>query len=187
MSVADRPIPVVESVSPNVTASLESGPTPPASDLAGSCTCIFDCYRGENKRHAKRSCTRSAGYLGNNALGMDQKWTNIGVTVDLPESQRSAFTLPDGGSMPELRLNIPSDVISAINDELKIAQKNITGGTGKELSATDIGRDALAVYKWVVDQTAKGKTVVATDSSLDTFVQISTPNLPAPTFLKEKG
>ncbi|AIF48138.1 hypothetical protein [Dyella japonica] len=79
--------------------------------------------------------------------------------------------------MAELRLNVPSAVVEGINNNLK----EVLGAeaSDKPLSVNDIGREALAVYKWFVEQTKAGKAVVAVDPDLTHFVQISTPHLPA--------
>jgi hypothetical protein len=76
--------------------------------------------------------------------------------------------------MPELRLQVDPSILGSINAGLKSIN-----GTQNELSANDIGREALAVYKWVVEQTSAGRAVVATDKDLSQLVQIATPNLPA--------
>ena len=76
--------------------------------------------------------------------------------------------------MPELRFQVDSSVLGSINDGL-----NTINGTQRDLSANDIGREALAVYKWVVEQTRAGRSVVAADKDLSQLVQIATPNLPA--------
>lgn len=77
--------------------------------------------------------------------------------------------------MPELRLQVPQSVIDSINAKLR----NINGPDARTLSVNDIGRDALAVYKWAVDQTDNGLAVVAADSTRSPVVQIATENLPA--------
>ncbi len=47
------------------------------------------------------------------------------------------------------------------------------------MSINDIGREALAVYKWFVEQTAHGYAVVAVNRDLTQLVQVSTPHVPA--------
>ena len=78
--------------------------------------------------------------------------------------------------MPELRLQVDESTVESINDSL---QSINSAAKSPGLSANDIGREALAVYKWVLDQTKAGKAVVATDKSLSQLTQIATPNLPA--------
>lgn len=78
--------------------------------------------------------------------------------------------------MPEIRLDLDAATLKSINDNLKSI--NATPDS-PALSANDVGREALSVYKWVVEQTKAGKAVVATDKDLSKLVQIATPNLPA--------
>jgi hypothetical protein len=82
--------------------------------------------------------------------------------------------------MPELRLDVPQSVIDLINEKLR---KINADPSRKPLSANDIGREALAVYNWAVDQTSEGLAVVSSDKSRAPVVQIATPNIPgrAPT------
>jgi hypothetical protein len=76
--------------------------------------------------------------------------------------------------MTEVRFQVDPSVVGSINDDL-----NTINGTRRDLSANDIGREAVAVYKWVVEQTRAGRAVVAADKELSQLVQIATPNLPA--------
>lgn len=77
--------------------------------------------------------------------------------------------------MPELALNVPQHIIDHINARLN----HINGlPPGTVRSANDIGRDAIAVYKWVVDQTEGGLAVVAANSEGKPILQITTPNIP---------
>jgi hypothetical protein len=50
------------------------------------------------------------------------------------------------------------------------------------MNINQIGCEAMAVYKWVVEQMAAGRVIVSTDKHLQEFTQMSTPNLPAPSF-----
>ena len=76
--------------------------------------------------------------------------------------------------MTEVRFQVDPSVVGSINDDLYTIN-----GTRRDLSANDIGREAVAVYKWVVEQTRAGRAVVAADKELSQLVQIATPNLPA--------
>ncbi|MBB3121636.1 hypothetical protein [Pseudoduganella violacea] len=77
--------------------------------------------------------------------------------------------------MPEIRLDIPQSVIDSINDKLNKINDN---PPGTRLSANDIGREAIAVYKWVIDQSNDGLAIVAAGADSKPVVQITTPNLP---------
>lgn len=79
--------------------------------------------------------------------------------------------------MAELRLTVPSVVVDGINRDLRAVHGD--EASEKPLTVNDIGREALAVYKWFVEQTKSGKAVVAVDPDLKHFVQIATPHLPA--------
>jgi hypothetical protein len=79
--------------------------------------------------------------------------------------------------MPEIRLEVPQSVIDAINDNLR--QINGRSSTDKPLSANDVAREALAVYKWAVEQTNEGYAVVSANANRAPVVQIATPHLPA--------
>lgn len=78
--------------------------------------------------------------------------------------------------MPELRLDVPQQVLDTINDKLNRINEY---PAGTRLSANDIGREALAVYKWVLDQTDDGLAIVAASADSKPVVQITTPHLPA--------
>lgn len=78
--------------------------------------------------------------------------------------------------MPELRLNIPQSVLDQINDQINKINGN---PPDTQLSANDIGREALAVYKWAVNQTNAGYAVVSADANRSPVVQIATEHLPA--------
>lgn len=81
--------------------------------------------------------------------------------------------------MAEIRLNVSQDFVDAVNANL-----TAINGTKKELSANQIAQEALAVYKWAVENRAKGNAVVAVegtdDGKLASVAVISTPAMPAP-------
>lgn len=75
--------------------------------------------------------------------------------------------------MAEHNLSIDDDVLKIINDDLKsIDSANTT------LTAKQIGEEAFAVYKWVLDQTKKGNLVVSAKPDGSSLTQIVTPHLP---------
>lgn len=79
--------------------------------------------------------------------------------------------------MPQIRLDVSDSLIESINKAIR----EINGRRGQEasLSPNDIAREALAVYKWAVEQVRDGYAVVAVNSDRDPVVQIETPHLPA--------
>lgn len=79
--------------------------------------------------------------------------------------------------MPEIRLHAPQSVIDSINASLP--EINGRSVSDKPLSADDIGRESLAVYKWPVEQVRDGYAVVSANSDRAPVFQVETPNLPA--------
>jgi hypothetical protein len=79
--------------------------------------------------------------------------------------------------MPEIRLDVPQAIIDSINDKLR--RINGRSESDKGLTANDVAREALAVYKWAVEQTDEGYAVVSANANRDPVVQIATPHLPA--------
>lgn len=79
--------------------------------------------------------------------------------------------------MPEIYLDIPQSVVNQINDNIR--QINYRHPESKSLSANDICKEALAVYKWAIEQTAEGYAIVTMNINREIVCQISTPNLPA--------
>lgn len=79
--------------------------------------------------------------------------------------------------MYQINLDVPHNVIEEINYKLRVINNRETNA--KNLSSNDIGREALAVYKWVVDQLYEGYAVVSADKQKELIAQIATPNLPA--------
>lgn len=50
---------------------------------------------------------------------------------------------------------------------------------GAPLSVQEMGREALAVYKWFVEQTAAGRVVAAVDPDCTRFTRLATPHVHA--------
>lgn len=79
--------------------------------------------------------------------------------------------------MPEIRLDVPQSVIDSINASLR--DINGRSSSDKPLSANDVARESLAVYKWAVEQVREGYAVVSANSDRAPVFQVETPNLPA--------
>lgn len=77
--------------------------------------------------------------------------------------------------MPELRLQVSQSVIDSINDKLRIINND---PNRPPLTANDIGREALAVYNWAVDQNGQGFRVVSVDKNRTPVIQIATDSIP---------
>jgi hypothetical protein len=81
----------------------------------------------------------------------------------------------------EIRLNVPESYVQEVNGSLNEIKKDL-GLVHMPMNINQIGCEAMAVYKWVVEQMAAGRVIVSTDKHLQEFTQMSTPNLPAPSF-----
>ena len=81
--------------------------------------------------------------------------------------------------MPQIRLEMPQHVLDSIHESIRGAN----GRAGSPPSANDIAREALAVYKWAIEQVRDGYAVVSMNARGELVEQIATPNLPpkAPT------
>lgn len=78
--------------------------------------------------------------------------------------------------MALLHLIVPDAVVESINRDLAIIHAGTPGVPA--MSANDIGREALAVYQWVVSQRSAGNRVVATNAEKTKFSAMQTPMLP---------
>lgn len=83
--------------------------------------------------------------------------------------------LIQGVFMPELCLYVPQSIIDGINQNLKKINRN----DAVELSANEIGREALAYYDWITKQIDDGKAIVSMNKHKMDLNQLSTPALPA--------
>lgn len=68
--------------------------------------------------------------------------------------------------MPELRLQIPDELVQQFKDKL-----------GADAKVTDIARDALTLFKWAVDEKAKGRLVLSSDEAGEKMTQLAMPSL----------
>ena len=92
--------------------------------------------------------------------------------------------------MAEVHLRLDDEFVDAINEALKkIHGRGSESSTYKALTATEIAREALAVYRWVVERTADDQAVVAADKDRWLVSQLATRNLPAraPSGFSRKG
>jgi hypothetical protein len=81
--------------------------------------------------------------------------------------------------MAEVHVRVPDEYIR----EVRIALKDIWSSTGqkdpKELTPNQIFGEALAVYRWVLEQTRQGSAVVSTADFATPQEQIRTSSIPA--------
>ena len=68
--------------------------------------------------------------------------------------------------MPEVRLQIPDEVLSRFQDKL-----------GDRSKATDIARDALTLYNWAVEEAAKGRVLLTSNPEGTDFTKLAMPSL----------
>jgi hypothetical protein len=61
--------------------------------------------------------------------------------------------------MAEVRLQIPDSVIRDLQEKI-----------GTDIKATDIAKDAITLFKWAVQERAKGRVIL---SSTDDFEKVS--------------
>lgn len=66
----------------------------------------------------------------------------------------------------ELRLQIPDDVVKKFQDKL-----------GSDVKVTDIGRDALTLYNWALEERAKGNVVLSADEDGDKMTRLAMASL----------
>lgn len=79
--------------------------------------------------------------------------------------------------MKEITLDVPNYLIEELNYKIRVINARNAGE--EVLSANDIAREALAVYKWAIDNIYEGYAIVAADSDKNLITQIATPNMPA--------
>lgn len=68
--------------------------------------------------------------------------------------------------MPELRLQIPEDVVKSIQEKI-----------GLDIKATDIARDAITLFNWAVEERSKGRLVLSTDPNGEDRMRLAMPSL----------
>jgi hypothetical protein len=66
----------------------------------------------------------------------------------------------------ELRLQIPDAVVQQIQEKL-----------GSTVKGTDIARDAITLFKWAVDETAKGRYILSANEEGRDVTRLAMPSL----------
>lgn len=67
--------------------------------------------------------------------------------------------------MADVRLQIPEEVISGFQEKL-----------GERTKPTEITRDALTIYKWAVDEIAKGNVLLSANTTGTEFTKLAMPS-----------
>lgn len=81
--------------------------------------------------------------------------------------------------MAEVHLRVDDEFVHAINERLEAIHRRAESPAHKVLTATEITREALAVYRWVVERTANNTAVVAANENKELVSQLETRHIPA--------
>jgi hypothetical protein len=76
------------------------------------------------------------------------------------------FGAQEDFSMAEVRLQIPDETVTGLQEKLSINTK-----------PTDIARDALTLYNWAVDERAKGRVLLTADAAGGNITRLAMPSL----------
>jgi len=68
--------------------------------------------------------------------------------------------------MAEIRLQIPDDVITNFQEKLTERTK-----------PTDIARDAMTLYNWAVNEAARGRVLLTSNTEGTEFTKLAMPSL----------
>ena len=68
--------------------------------------------------------------------------------------------------MAEVRLQIPDSVIAEIQKKL-----------GTDIKATDIAKDAVALYNWAATERAQGNYILSSDPQGDKMTRLAMPSI----------
>ena len=68
--------------------------------------------------------------------------------------------------MPDVRLQIPDDLLKSIQEKTK-----------SNIKATDIAKDAITLYNWAVEERAKGRVVLSSNTDGDQMTRLAMPSL----------
>lgn len=66
----------------------------------------------------------------------------------------------------EIRMQIPDNVIAGLQDKI-----------GPDFKATDIARDAMTLFKWAVEERAKGRLILSGTEDLEKMARLAMPSL----------
>ena len=68
--------------------------------------------------------------------------------------------------MPELRLQIPEELVKKLQAKL-----------GPDMKVTDIARDALTLFNWAVQEKAAGREILSSNAQGEEMKQLAMPSL----------
>ncbi len=93
---------------------------------------------------------------------MDFFWINLGAGLAKCYSASAHMEL----DMAEVRLQIPDEVISALQEKLGINMK-----------VTDIAKDAVTLFNWAVGERAKGNLILSSDEDGNKMTRLAMPSI----------
>jgi hypothetical protein len=68
--------------------------------------------------------------------------------------------------MPEVRLQLPEDLVSGIQEKLSMNVK-----------PTEIAKDAISLYNWAVSERAKGNVILSSNNDGTNLTRVTMPSL----------
>jgi hypothetical protein len=68
--------------------------------------------------------------------------------------------------MPDVRLQIPDEVVTSIQEKTK-----------SNIKATDIAKDAITLYNWAVEERAKGRVVLSANADGADMARLAMPSI----------
>jgi hypothetical protein len=68
--------------------------------------------------------------------------------------------------MPEVRVQLPEDLVSAMQQKLSMNTK-----------PTEITKDAIALYNWAISERAKGNVILSSNSDGTNLTRVTMPSL----------
>ncbi len=68
--------------------------------------------------------------------------------------------------MAEVRLQIPDDIISALQEKM-----------GTNTKITDIAKDAITLFNWAVGERAKGNLILSSDEEGNKMTRLAMPSV----------
>ncbi|MGA3024055.1 MAG: hypothetical protein ABSF98_04730 [Bryobacteraceae bacterium] len=68
--------------------------------------------------------------------------------------------------MPDVRLQIPDEVVKSIQEKTK-----------SNIKATDIAIDAVTLYNWAVGERAKGRVILSSNTDGEQQIRLAMPSI----------
>lgn len=68
--------------------------------------------------------------------------------------------------MPDVRLQIPDEVVKSIQEKTK-----------SDVKATDIAKEAITLYNWAIEERAKGRVVLSSNTDGGEMTRLAMPSI----------